>query len=448
MAITHYYVDPAAGSDHKGASFTDGAFTVADMTLTKTGAFASAVANDKLYLTDNGSGRVTPGIYKISSKTSDNAVVLATSPKSGATDPIDVVCNQGTGAVGTPWATAQHALNNITQGTAGDQINIKAGGTDTLSAALVFTTYGAPNRNKPIIFRGYTTAANDGGIGVLSGGGACSIDGRGGGNTFTIWADMRLTNVGARTIVDIGGYGLIYHCQIDTSTAAYGVNAQSAYSRVIGCYIHDCNDGIGMTNANLAAWNYIVNCTRYGIYVTGEGPTVLNNVINCAGVNQYGIYHDGNGFWNCIGNTVYNSTAGTKEGIRGNTTSDGVIVINNIVEGWSGTGGDGILATKPPQLSGNNASYNNATPFTLGGYIDTGNDSLLGASVFTNPAGANFAVSTDANVKAAALPALFNGSSTNDYVDKGAAQRQEPAAGGASHSAHMIIGSRGITPHR
>ena len=41
----------------------------------------------------------------------------------------------GTGTVGSPWASVQHALDNITRdATNGDQINIKAGTADVLSS--------------------------------------------------------------------------------------------------------------------------------------------------------------------------------------------------------------------------------------------------------------------------------------------------------------------------
>src|SRR5512135_799011 len=127
-APTNYYADFGAGNDYIGASFVDGAFTVADMTLTKTGAFAASKANHWLYLQDNGSGRVTAGYYKISSVTSANAVVLATSPKSGATDPTDVKCTQAAGTALLPFRSIQGALDLITRdATNGDQINVKAG---------------------------------------------------------------------------------------------------------------------------------------------------------------------------------------------------------------------------------------------------------------------------------------------------------------------------------
>ena len=105
------YVDWATGNDFKGTTFNDGAFTVADMTLTKASAFTDSKANHWLYLADNGSGNVTAGYYRIASVTSANAVVLAASPKSGATDPTDVVCTQHDGTALLPWKSVQGCLD-------------------------------------------------------------------------------------------------------------------------------------------------------------------------------------------------------------------------------------------------------------------------------------------------------------------------------------------------
>ena len=168
MAVTERYVDPAGGNDYIGATFTDGAFTVADMTLTKTGAFTASKANHYLYLTDNGSGNVTAGYYKIASVTSANAVVLATSPKSGGTDPTDVKCTQAAGTALLPFHTVQGALDLTTRNaTDGDRINVKAGTADTLNATLSYTTYGTPVSGAILIIQGYTSTAGDGGIGEI-----------------------------------------------------------------------------------------------------------------------------------------------------------------------------------------------------------------------------------------------------------------------------------------
>ena len=71
----------------------------------------------------------------------------------------------GTGTVGSPWASVQHALDNITRdATNGDQINIKAGTADVLSSPLTLATYGTTSATAPLSFRGYTSAAEDGGV--------------------------------------------------------------------------------------------------------------------------------------------------------------------------------------------------------------------------------------------------------------------------------------------
>ena len=198
--------------------------------------------------------------------------------------------DSGAGTIGDPYGDLQYALNQHTQTAGGDQFNIKAGTAEMLAAALTFATYGTPTRNQPIIFRGYTTAANDGGIGVINGGGNYSIY-VAGGNSFSQWVDLRLTNVGNRQLIDIGGFALMYHCEVDTGSN-YGVNV-SNYSRVLNCYIHDVAYGIAVqTSSTLVMYNYIKNCATYGIWLLVESFKAINNIVECNGSGQIGIYND------------------------------------------------------------------------------------------------------------------------------------------------------------
>src|SRR5574343_1022213 len=104
MAIGHSYVDFAAGNDYAGASFTDGAWDNATLTLTKAGAFGASKVGHWLYVDDNGSGEVTTGYYRITSIAgAPDDVVLHADIRSGANDPTDVVCTQATGAIGAPF---------------------------------------------------------------------------------------------------------------------------------------------------------------------------------------------------------------------------------------------------------------------------------------------------------------------------------------------------------
>lgn len=451
MAITQTYVDYGTGNDYNGASFTDGAFTVADMTLTKTGAFTKSKANHWLYLTDNGSGQVTAGYYKIASVTSANAVVLATSPKSGATDPTDVKCTQATGTTLLPFRSVQGALDIITRdATNGDQINIKASTAQVNQAALTLTTYGAPGAAVPLTLRGYTTANDDGGIGEIDCNGAtmwaaATYD-------YIILAHLKIHNFGDNNGIVIRNQPLLFQCEIykgASSPSGKSLVSLGTNSRVISCYVHDVGAGtaygINVNNYSLVYGNYIVmgagaSGAAVGITTNYYCP-VINNIVVCQTTGVSGIQ---GGYVNMfIGNSVYNSAAGTARGIYMQGGDIGNVAINNVVEGWSGAGGDGIELSVVMGVLGYNAFFNNANPLTFTGrkLIDlTLHDVTLGASAFTNPAGANFAVSTA--LKALGFPASFLGASTNTYIDIGAAQRQEPAGGAVSIS--PTLGSVGV----
>jgi hypothetical protein len=76
-----------------------------------------------------------------------------------------------------------------------------------------------------------------------------------------------------------------------------------------------------------------------------------------------------------------------------------------------------------------NRYYNNTANETDNGTVINDNDnSAVGSSALTDPGSGDFSVGTD--LKAGAYPTSFKGSSTNQYMDIGAAQRQEPAGGG------------------
>jgi len=74
----------------------------------------------------------------------------------------------GDGSIGTPWKTLQYAFDHLTRDTTdGNQVNLKAGTAHVNSAALDLATLiagGALSTTAPLIIRGYTSAANDGGM--------------------------------------------------------------------------------------------------------------------------------------------------------------------------------------------------------------------------------------------------------------------------------------------
>lgn len=346
--------------------------------------------------------------------------------------------NSGTGSIGDPFLDLQYALNTVTRdATNGNQFNIKAGTDEVLAAALSLATYGNPGTTSPLVIRGYTATANDGGIGGISGAATYSI--WNGAQDNISFIDLHLHNCGAANIVDgetSASLRLsVIHCEIDDTTGHGLVGAATAVFR--DNYIHNVgNYGIRLIGSDCVIKNnFLKNGTnKFVIAIALGGGTsgvkIENNIISIdgtsIGINPIGYAPQ------IEGNSIY-SAGGTGKGILVNTAADavGITLINNIVQGFSGSGGVGISAPVASILNlyGNNKCYNNATNFSIVGRVlsDLGNNDTLLASPFTNPAGDDFSVSTA--VKATAYPSSFYGSNTNNYLDPGAAQRQEAGGG-------------------
>jgi len=429
---TNTYCDYATGNDYKGYSFVNGAYTSATKLLLATGAFVGNQVNHWLYLSDNGSNTIYDGYYKIAAISGTSTVWLSTDAGSG-TNSTDVVCNMASGTVSLPWRSVQGALDLITRdATNGNQVNIKAGTAQVNQASLTLATYGTPAAATPLILRGYTTVANDRGM--------CEINCNG----VAMWAattydylqlmDCQIHNFGNNNGVVLDQHCLAFHCNIHkgaSTPTSKSLLSISHYSRAIGNYIHDAGTtGIGITSGgdgNLIYGNYFADCST-GIFVAGYGHVIYNIVYNCT---VYGISLSQDNF--AIGNSISATSAATGRGIV--STSDNNVILNNIIQGFSGTGGIGINTTKHLSILGYNTFYNNATNETLGDVIaDLGNDVALSVSPFTDAASEDFSLST-ANAGAAidgAYPGAFYGpASTTDHADIGAVQNGAGSGGGA-----------------
>jgi hypothetical protein len=436
-APTNYYVDPAAGNDWPGSTFTDGAFTNADKTLTKDGAFtaANAKVGARLYLADNGSGRVTPGYYVIASRISDNAVVLNADIRSGANDPTDVKCVQATGTTtGSPWASTQFALNKITRdSTNGDRINLKAGTDDVLTAALSRTAYGTPANTSPLLFEGYTSSQGDGGFGQISGGGAVSILNTGAGWRQTYWKNLKLHNCGAADIFQDQDYIFIERCHFENTTGD-GIQCANSVGTIIGCYFANIGGyGVRIVGGHLVYGNWFELTGATDGHAIGNGGSgsvsslIANNVIRVQGA-KYGIYV-GASTQGIVNNSIW-SNAGTGFGIYAVNANE--LIANNLIEGFSGVGGYAINlgnAYDGGNLLKNNYYYNCANASNLD--QTWGGLTLLGASPFTDAA--NKDMTPVPAVRGLAYPTSWPVVSQTSAFDLGAVQHSDSAGGETSH---------------
>lgn len=332
--------------------------------------------------------------------------------------------NSGAGTVGDPYGDIQHALDTVTRdSTNGDQFNIKAGTDEILAAALSLATYGTPAAGAPLVFRGYTSAADDGGIGGISGNGTYGMLATVPNATYFI--DMHLHNSGSATVLQLGTDGAVQNCEIDNSTGSGLV--VSSYTSVTFCYIHN----IGTTGLQPAAGLFAFNHFENG---TNDFTNAINVVGNVGGMifsNVFDLDGSSNGIncnqrtWKIYNNSIY-CNAGTGTGIN-LTTGRNQECVNNIIEGFSGVGGDGIVITSPEvQLYGHNVVYNCTTAYNVTGEIlnDLGNNETLTSSPFADAANDDFRVLSA--VKATAWPtANWDGLDIRTYFDKGAFQREE-----------------------
>lgn len=351
-------------------------------------------------------------------------------------DPVGGNDTTGNGTSGTPWKSVQNALNTITRdATNGDQINVKAGGTDTLSSALVLTTYGTPTLAAPLFIRGYTSAANDGGFGIVEGGGSVSVISASGAN-YLWFVDMKLGNTGANRIARVGIGGGYVNCEIYNSSAA-GIQT-GANNLVSGCYIHDCATGIDGS----AQPGFIYGC-HFANGATRDFTTAIDvslanticdgNILNLDGTSV-GIKVTTTVNIVIKNNSIF-SAAGTGKGIY---IASGVAhILNNIVEGFSGSGGQGIRLDSGAVASvmAANALYNNEINISNAGLIrfQPIADATLSGSAFVNAAADDFDINgTVTGVTEAAWPTTFLGaSSTTPKAEVGASQTGAGAGAGA-----------------
>jgi hypothetical protein len=387
-------------------------------------------------------------MYEISSVTDNDNVVLTADIRSGAPDPTDVVCAQGTGAIGATWATVQHALDNITRdATDGDQINVKAGTDDELSAGLDVTgTYGSPTVSAGLYIRGYTSAANDGGIGGIDCGGANGLMATANLTAIHL-VDMHIHNSGANNLVDLGGSSSVQQCEIN-DCGATGIEVGS-YSKVLSNHVHDvATYGISLASFSCAIANYLKNDGAEdftaAIFCSGRPSTCRRNIISIDnGSHGIQVSNDGEQVSN---NSIF-SDGGSGTGIYCDSAAmQCLLIIDNLVEGFS-DGGVGINygnAVEHDAILGNNG-IENCTTETSNASGEVANslaDESLGASPFAKSGADTFAnrftyfapVDTG-NVQGGAYP-------SGCRLDKGAVQHADPAGGGGGLVGMAMLGGR------
>ncbi|MHA2100683.1 MAG: right-handed parallel beta-helix repeat-containing protein [Candidatus Kariarchaeaceae archaeon] len=341
----------------------------------------------------------------------------------------------GDGTSGTPWKTVQKALDTITKDTTnGDRINISHSATDTLGAQLDFTTYGFGSIGAPLVFQGWVNGSQGNGalrsgMGRISGSGTYSVIGEGSTGDYFIFNDMMFDDSGSNQIINGDDFIVVSNCHFENASntllniGGAGTVLNSSFKRTDGGTTGNVVDIDNVLFFN----NYIEangGVTALVCAVTTES-NILSNIINISRIAQHGIILRRAA--HCIGNTIYNSTAGTGAGIFVQDR-DWITIVNNYVEGFSGAGGDAWDITGEIEVWGYN-KWNNCTNHAdPTARVDLGNTGEITPSPLADPGSGDFTVGTA--LKGAGWPSLFPFvASTPQAWDIGAAQRVEAAAG-------------------
>lgn len=358
-----------------------------------------------------------------------------------------IAANSGTGTSGDPYGDLQYALNNTTLGAGGTQMNIKAGTDEILTAALSLVSgfSGTPALGQPLIFRGYTSTASDGGIGGISGNGSVAVWS---GAEDGLWfIDCKLHNCGSANIYTNTGSSVwsgISRCEI-TNTTGIGIRLTGTPRgfSIVGCNISDITgdgisvEGTAIENGIFVYGNYFANGTKdfaFALDTTLPNIQFINNIISVDSASG-GIRCTGNGTLSAriIHNSIL-SGGGTGIGIDISDANGALntIVASNAVEGFSGVGGVGIKFSTSARMSimAGNVAYNNTTNYSgntdhlinLGDYNEAASATLFaksGSNTYANRF-TYFEPASSGNMRAGAYP-------SGSRRDKGAVQHSDPA---------------------
>ena len=112
----------------------------------------------------------------------------------------------GSGIITDPYGNLQGAIAAEAWDTTGMRYNIKQGAdqvlTASVSAACISQSY-APAIQRPLIFRGYSAVAEDGGKGSIDGNGSIAVWDSPADLDFVSFVDLHCGNTGAQNILNM-----------------------------------------------------------------------------------------------------------------------------------------------------------------------------------------------------------------------------------------------------
>lgn len=303
-----------------------------------------------------------------------------------------IAADTGAGTLADPWGDIQFALNTATRNaTHGDRMGVIGGTAELQTVALSLVTYGTPTFSAPLIFQGITAAGDDGDLETGTGIGAINMQGNNasiiaaGGGIF--FRHMKLFNTGTAAVLNITTDQIVMQCEITQSTGGGIISDNSERSTIVGNHVHDIG-ALGISRGGHVLFNYLKNDgTNDFTAAINAGANTANNIISIDGSS------DGIRTTNIIAGSIANNSilsgGGTGKGILTGTDELIVgIIMNNLVEGFSGAGGVGITINSTSRnnaIYAGNAAFNNTTNYSDGQkteYLLVSDNETLSASPY------------------------------------------------------------------
>ncbi len=301
----------------------------------------------------------------------------------------------------------------------GSRINVKEGTDDVLTATYDLDTGGTgyletnlATQTNPMIIQGYSVDENDHGIGGMDGDASFTIMTDGSQSNIT-FRDMHIHNVGNNEMMRLRDHIQFLNCELHGSTfASTSLDFGVGFVCIGSLFRSITNNFLIYANGFVYRNRFIDDLGSMGssaaIIPDGAGGHIIENQIWLDSVGADGIRYDQRTY--VLRNSIYQNKVGTGHGIRARQPAEGQFsaLMNNLVEGFSGTGGVGIEDPDTSWTStvAGNGCFDNTSDYGANTAINVArwDNESLSSSPFRDAANKDFSPRSIGNVKQGGQP--------------------------------------------
>jgi len=328
-----------------------------------------------------------------------------------------IAADSGAGTVGDPYGDLEYAIIQETfDAVNGTRVNIKAGTAEVLTQSIQTTFHDTSVSiawnsalTAPLVFRGYTSIAGDGGKFAIDAGTFGVVDS---GMNYWSVVDGEIYGGSVSYTLRMGIRGIVLRMTIRDGVGSRAI-LTGGNGSVENCYVYN-HAGTGIdTSGGRVVDNYLetgpTNHFAIGVNMNATTLTQIERNIMILQGSAIGVKLHYMG--SMCNNSIY-SLGGTGVGVNTQPSVILAAIKNNLIEGFSGVGGKGIdlsTLTSGNVLSiGGNAVFDCTTPYDLtptdGIVDDLGDNEILTTSPFNDAAAGDFSPIDTGSVKEGSLP--------------------------------------------